>query len=187
MPGQVSTDDRPLLERLRRCQLWQIADKIGVPYPNGAPKTVMVDLLKSMGVDPTQHITFQPVYGRDESGQQTVEYYPEIADHATAGKAIDYDQVIAEKIKAKQPTKAEAEAENFARERMEALERRNSELEAKIDRLLGTLEADTPPETAQRPELPFKLTLGQKKQLLASRGVDPKGMTREEVDAALED
>lgn len=47
---QVMTeDDRPPLARLRRIELWRLADKYGVPYEDGATKDQMLTVLA--GVD----------------------------------------------------------------------------------------------------------------------------------------
>ncbi len=175
----VSSDSRPLLERLRRCQLWQLADKLGITYPAGAAATVMVDILKAQGVDPTQHMRFEPVRGKDEHGNPTVEYYPTVEQHHTADKSIDYDSVIAERIQGQD----EQHEDNFDKARMDARERRIEQLEQQLAQLVDKLGDD---DGLKPSDLPFKLTAGQKKQMLMAQGIDPKGMTRQEVDEALE-
>ena len=178
-PGQVSSDSRSPLERLRRCQLWLVADKAGIQYPNGAKKSVMVSLLEANGIDPRQHIKHAVVYGRDETGMPTQEEYPVSPDHASLRKGVDSNAVLNAKIEAK----AQAEEKKFEESRMDALERQNRELMEKLNQVL----ADKPAEPKTPEEFPFKLTLAQKKQLLKQRGIDTKGMTREDVDAAWEE
>lgn len=143
---------------------------------------MMVELLKAAGVDPTQHIKFEPVYGKDENGNQTVEYYPTVQEHATAKKSIDYDAEIAARTQGK--SEKIGQEDKFEGARMEALERANEDLQKRLDQLLDKLGGDNDVKPSK---LPFKLTVGQKKQMLKSMGIDPKGMTKEEIDAALED
>lgn len=173
-PGMVSTDSRKPLERLRRHQLQYVARKAGIPFPEGAKKSVMVPVLEANGVDPRKYLEHAPVYGRDENGMPTQEHYPVLPEHATAGKDIDYDAIIADRIKSKE----EVEKEKFEESRMDALERQNRELMEKLEQVLAG---------KQTPEFPFKLTLAQKKKVLRERGISVKGMTREEVEAAFEE
>ncbi len=177
--GPVSTDSRPPLARLRRCQLWQLADKVGLQYPAGAPSTLMVQLLGAAAVDPRQHFHYEAVHGRDENGNPTVEHYPVIKNHHTADKNLDYDTIIASNI---QGTDDQHE-DKFDQSKVEARDRRIEQLEKQLAALADKLGED---DESKPLDLPFKLTLGQKKQLLKSRGIDPRGMTRQEVDAALE-
>jgi hypothetical protein len=156
-----------------------VADKAGIQYPNGAKKSVMVALLDANGIDPRQHLEHAVVYGRDETGMPTQEQYPVSPDPASARNGVDANAVLNAKLEAK----ATKEAEKFEETRMDALERQNKEL---MEKLNLVLEAKS---TAQEKptDFPFKLTLAQKKQLLKQKGIDTKGMTREDVDAALEE
>lgn len=173
-PGQVSSDSRSPLERLRRCQLWFLADQEGIRYPEGAKKTLMVELLKACGVDPRKHIPHKVVYGKDENGIPTQEEYPVLEDHASLRNGVDQNAILQKKIEVKE----QVEKEKFDETRLDALERQNKLLMEKLEQLTAE------PKIA---DLPFKLTLAQKKKILKDRGVDTKGMSREDVEAALEE
>lgn len=100
----VSEDSRTPLERLRRKQLWDLADAHGISYPDRAPATVMVNILKGAEVDPATPLPsgeklVQEVLVQDENGKQKVELYPVEKPHATQNKDIDYDSIIEQKAK----------------------------------------------------------------------------------------
>ena len=81
LSGLVSTDSRKPIERLRRVQLYAIADERGITYPHDAPKTAMLPLLEAAGVDPAvpyngADIQWQNVPVKDELGNVHIEIYP---------------------------------------------------------------------------------------------------------------
>jgi len=96
----VSEDSRKPIERLRRCKLWKIANAYGITYPPAASKDVMIPILEGNGIDVTQPLPddskniWNRVVVENESGHHHVELYPELPEHATANKNIDYDSVI---------------------------------------------------------------------------------------------
>lgn len=186
----VSADDRSLLERLRRSQTWKVADAAGLTYPPGAPKTLMIELLKAAQVDPRKYIEFVPVHGRDENGNQTTQYYPTVPDHQTARSPVDAEGILANKIAVKDEEKPENSELGELRKRLEKSEARNEKLSEQLESLIDKLgSVETPAveiPTPVSPTVNVALTIGQKKQVLAQRGIDPKGMSQEEIDAALE-
>lgn len=145
----ISEDSRRPIERLRRAQLWKIADALGLSYPVGAPKTTMISLLEANDVDVTQPIAgiqWQVVQGTGTNGQPHQELYPVVPLHASARKGVNADMVLSQKLaeKAKEEDKFEQkrievlEKENA---RLRALEEENARLKHEIDTRLAALEA----------------------------------------------
>jgi hypothetical protein len=138
----------------------------------------MIGILSAHKVDPRKHIRYELVHGRDERGMPTQEEYPTTERHHTADKAINHNEIIAARAK----TIDDKEQEKFKETRIEALERQNAELMDKLNILIEAQSGHT-----INSELPFALTLPQKKKVLQQRGIDTKGMSREDVEAALEE
>lgn len=127
----VGEDGRKPIERLRRVQLWKIADSLGLSYPVGAPKTVMVALLEANEVDVTQPIAgiqWQTVNGKASDGRNNQELYPVAPVHASERNGVNADAVVAQRLSAKEQEDAE-----FERKRMEVLERDNERLKSLED------------------------------------------------------
>lgn len=125
----VSEDSRTPMQRLRRAQLWKVADAIGLSYPNGAPKTVMIALLEANSVDVTQPVAgiqWKMMQGRTSDGMPTQQLYPVIPVHASERKGVNAEAVMAQKM----AEKTAREEEAFKKKRLEVLERDNERLKA---------------------------------------------------------
>jgi len=101
----ISDDSRTPIEKLRRKQLWDIADAYDLPYPSAAPKTVMIPIIESAGIDvtrplPTGEKLVQEIQVEDEDGKVHTDFAPVEKPHATQNKQIDYNAVIEAKAKA---------------------------------------------------------------------------------------
>ena len=97
---QVSTDSRNDWERLRRVDLWHLADAWEIQYPPGATKTDMISILTANSVnpnDPRGAFEWDIVHSQDESGHPVVSRYPRRKAHATANKDIDYAGIMDKK------------------------------------------------------------------------------------------
>lgn len=124
----VSEDSRKPIERLRRVQLWKVADALGIQYPVGAPKTTMVALLEANSVDVTQGIAgiqWKVTHGKTADGMPNQEFYPVIPESASERKGVNADAVLAQRLSEK--TK---EQQAFEQKRIEALERDNARVKA---------------------------------------------------------
>lgn len=156
----VSTDSRPPIERMRRIQLYAVADEAGISYQQDAPKTIMVALLTGAGIDVTKSVVpFRTVHAQDEHGRSHEEMYPIIAEHKTAGNPIDYDAELAKRAK-----------------RVEVLEEENSVLK-RVEARLAKLERHAIPLESM---VPWQL-----KRLAKAAGLDGN-MNKEDMIAALE-
>lgn len=98
--GLVTEDGRRPVERLRRSQLWRVADAYKISYPKDAAAEHMVTILKANSIDVTKPLPggeslFQQVRvtGPDGKVVGTELYAPE-KPHATAGQNIDYEGVL---------------------------------------------------------------------------------------------
>lgn len=105
--GLVSSDSRTPMERLRRVQLWAIAEDRGIQYPPDAPKTVMLALLVGAGVDPKMPyqgagIKWEVINGQDEIGRAHQEIYPVQQEPDTPSQITDVVAATA-KIAEKKP------------------------------------------------------------------------------------
>lgn len=122
----VSEDSRKPIDRLRRVQLWKIADAMGLNYPPGAPKTVMVALLEANSVDVTKPIAgiqWRVTQGTSTNGMPHQEIYPVVPEHASSRKNVNSEVVLTQKLAEK--TKEE---QAFEDSRLKALEQENARL-----------------------------------------------------------
>ena len=97
---QVTTDTRDDWERLRRIDLWHLADAWNIPYPAGATKIDMISILSANQVnpnDPRGAYEWDIVHSQDEMGKPVVSRYPKRKVHATANKDIDYAGILDKK------------------------------------------------------------------------------------------
>lgn len=180
-PGQVSTDGRSLLERLRRVQLQQVAEKAGIQYPNGAKHHVLVSLLEAHNVDPREYMKFGVVYGRDESGMPTQEEYPIVDEPASVRNGVDANNALQQKLDELTPEQQEESDRKDSR--LEKLEKENADLQDKLGRVLALLEA----KEKNKEKVSKLRTLAEKKAHLRAKGIDTRGMSREDVETALEE
>ncbi len=188
----VSSDSRAPLQRLRRAQLWRIADRAGISYPNGAPAQAMVKILEAQGLTGMEaeynDITrFKAFVQQDENGGTHVEHYPVQPKHHTADKVIDYDTLIEERAKTAPPAEAADDSDEIEelRRANHELAAKNAELEAVITERLDALEkkAAEVPEDAGFPlekMLPWQLI-----HMAKDRGIDYKGLSKEDLIAAI--
>jgi hypothetical protein len=195
----VSSDSRKPLQRLRRAQLHKIADRANISYPKGAPATDMVEILSRHQISGLEQnyndIThFQPFTQQDENGSTHVEVYPVQPKHQTADKVIDYDSAIEERAKTAAPAPPEdavlvadrdpeidAELERL-REQNTELAEKNAELSSVIADRLDALEQKT-----AGIDFPLdKLLPWQLMHMAKARGIDYKGLSKEEIIELLE-
>ena len=93
----VKEDSRTLLERLRRAQLWDVADHYNIPYPPNASADVLRPILEAANVDVSKVVDLVAVDVPTEDGKSfRKEVYPMEKDHYTSNKEIDYDHYIME-------------------------------------------------------------------------------------------
>lgn len=124
----VSEDSRKPIDRLRRVQLWKIADALGLNYPVGAPKTTMVALLEANDVDVTRPIAgiqWRVTQGTSTNGVPHQEIYPLMPEHASARKNVNAEVALSQRLSEK--TKQE---KAFEDSRMKALEQENARLKS---------------------------------------------------------
>jgi len=167
----VSEDSRLPIERLRRVQLWALADRLDIPYPTQAPKTDMLKLLEAHQIDlsvPIQGkgIDWQVINAQDANGAPHTEIYPVIPEHHTNGKGIDYGAAI------------------------EANAKRNENLseDELFEETRRTAKGQQPAQPA-KPALAFpldKLLPWQLNHMCKDAGIDPIPKTKEDMLAALE-
>lgn len=161
----VSEDSRKPLERLRRVQLWRLADALGLQYPHGAPKTTMVKLLEANDVDPTQPISgiqWRVTNGRTSDGVPHQEVYPVQTPHASVRKGVNADAALSNKLAEKS-----REEQAFEQSRLDSLEKdneglkeENAKLRSLIETRLAELETEKAkeagePEVKEEPEKPL--------------------------------
>ncbi len=166
----VSQDSRPLVERLRRCKLWALADSLDIQYPVGSPKTDMLKILDANGVNlnqpvPVNGVQWHTMHGKNSEGAPCDEVYPVAQPHLTSGKDIDYEGEMARKISAKP-----AEDELFEESRVQALERELASLKQRAPQLDFPLD---------------KLLPWQLNHMCKDRDVDPAGMDKNQMIAAI--
>ena len=135
---QISTDSRNPWERMRRRELWELGTSWGVPYPSGATKDQMIQILSANGVnplDPKGAFEFDEVQGEDETGRPIINRYPRRKLHATANKDIDYAQIMESKTKTEDENKS--------------LKDEVAELKAMVEKLTTAQPTDEPRETSE--------------------------------------
>jgi len=116
LAGLVSEDSRPLLQRMRRKQLWDLAKANNIPYPDGAAKTVMIPILEGAGVNPLSAGDWEQVQNKDENGNVSVEMYPVEKPHASSFKNINYDELLSSKeVVEDENTKLKAQVEKLTK------------------------------------------------------------------------
>ena len=167
----VSQDSRLPIERLRRCKLWVLADSLDIPYPAGAAKTDMLKILDANGIDPNMPVAvagvqWHTLQGKDGDGNPCAETYPITRPHQTSGMDIDYDGEIATRVRRNTPS----EDELFETSQVEALKREVAALKKLSTGL------DFPLDNL----LPWQLN-----HMCKNKGIDPKGMDKDQMIAAL--
>lgn len=134
---QVSWDNRPVIAKRRRAELYRFLDHLGIAYPSGAPKTKMIELLEANGIDinqPHEFFQWKVIHGKDENGFPHQHYEPITEPHETArmearGQSIDYDKIIEERAEAKAEAEKSAELADAQAKMILALEERLKALE----------------------------------------------------------
>lgn len=183
LAGLVSTDSRTFLRRLRRAQLWKMADVDNLTYPPGAPAEAMYVLFENLGVTGLEqrfaHITRpQQIPQQDEQGNVRMEVYPDQPAHATANKELDYDSAIERNADVAPPEEPhETDRIRELEERNAALTQKNAELETAINDRLTVLEQQALPIS--------KMLRWQLCHIAEARGIAYKGLSKEELVDAL--
>lgn len=142
----VSADSRSPVEKLRRCQLWRIADHNGLQYPQGAPKTTMIEILKAHNIDvtrPVPGVEWTTIYPSVEAQQAAAlngesvgpQVVPIQKIHASARSGVNANAELSRRLSA-QDKKEEA----FKESRMEALEKENARLREEADGLKNIIQ-----------------------------------------------
>lgn len=147
MDIRVTQDGRSVFDRMRRVELSRLAKANGIPIPTGAPKTAIIPLLESSGVDPTSAGDWEVVQVKDENGMTRTERYPVRKVHNTATKNIDYSSIIE-----KQAAQATENTE---------LKEENDELKARLERLESLM-------VARKPE---QMSMGELKAYAKKQGL----------------
>jgi len=133
----IGEDSRQPIHRLRRFQLHRIADSMGLQYPPGATKDVMIKLFEMHDIDVTQTalVQWQIFTGKDVDGNMRQEAYPVIEPSNSARNGVNAAAVLTERMSAK-----EQEEQKFQDARLGVLERENAELKKTNEQLQGILE-----------------------------------------------
>lgn len=90
-------DSRNPLERLRRHDLYKIANANNINYPPGAPAEDVRKLIEATGIDvlnPANGVEWVEVVKEDEKKNKYTELYPAEKPHYSERNDIDYDNVI---------------------------------------------------------------------------------------------
>ena len=209
--SQLVTDDaRTPIEKLRRCRLWQEADRRGIKYPPGAPKTLMVKLLEANGVDITQplgDVKWMTVYPSAQAQQAAAMFGQAVGPqlvpveplHASARNGVNPAMELDRRVRAREDKKEEA----FEKSRLEALEREtkllaeektklaeeNERLKQIIEERLAALEQQ---KAAPTPGITRGPNASQREYWKAYRQARDmglpvqKGMTREQIETLIQ-
>ena len=208
--SQLVTDDsRTPIEKLRRCRLWQEADRLGIKYPPGAPKTTMIKLLEANGVDLTQplgNVKWMTVYPSPKAQQAAAMFGQAVGPqlvpvepvHASARNGSNPAMELDRRVRAREEKKEEA----FAKSRLEALEREtklladekaklaeeNERLKQIIEQRLSALEqkkSEPIPVTTRGPNASQREYWKAYRQARDMGLPVQKGMTREQIEALI--
>lgn len=106
----ISTDSRPLLNRVRRPQLQRILKANGIEFDITGPATMLRTLIEANGINFMNPEEWDQIPVKDENGNTSIEMYPKVKEHATAKKNIDYSGIIEKK--AKETMDAQLQKEN---------------------------------------------------------------------------
>lgn len=94
---QITTDSRNDWQKMRRTDLWRLAEAWKIAYPPGAPKDDMINILIANQVnpnDPRGAFEWEVTHTQDESGNSIVIKEPRRRVHATANSNIDYEGIM---------------------------------------------------------------------------------------------
>lgn len=168
---QVSWDNRPVIAKRRRAELYGFLNHLNIPHPVGAPKTQMLKLLEANGIDlnqPHEYFKWMLIQGKDENGMPHQHIEAVTEPHETArmqgrGETINYDKLIAEN------------AAEVA-EKDEQLEAQDVTLNMIMDKL-AQLEANSLPLSSMSPP--------QLKGIAKRRGLDTAGLKKKDELIAL--
>ncbi len=158
----VSEDNRRPIERLNRRALYDVADEFGLSYPVDCPKVALIPIMEGAGIDVTKStvINWHTFRSKDNAGRVFEETYPVRTEHHSSGKGIDYDKLLREKATEKEKSDNTIE-----------------ELTKRLDNI----------EQKQGPSFPLlKLLPWQLQHLAKDAGIEYKGLSKEELIAALE-
>lgn len=183
----VSEDSRSPMERMRRAQLWKVADALGLQYPPGAPKTTMVALLTANGVDVTQPIAgiqWRMSYGKNSDGMPTQELYPVVPEHASARNGVNATLIVDQRIAAQQ-TQVQKQDDKFQESRIKALEDENARLQEIIDKRLAALEHKEAEPQRSGPNASQREYWKAYRQAKGMNLPVQRGMTREQIETLI--
>lgn len=152
-------DPRTPIERLRRHRLWKIADAYEIPYPQGASKEVMIQLLTGHGVDVTrplpngERIPWVNVPVQTEDGRVVHQLYPE-EQEAGGSNTGDVMRVVREREEQKKQEREEAADRELERENAALKDRLNEVLDAqeRMSKQFETLLAQVNGNAEKAPE-----------------------------------
>lgn len=129
MPQAVFAEDpRRPVERLRRSQLWRVAEHHNITYPKDATKDVMISILDGAGVDVTrdESITWKTVSMKNDKDETVQQTYPE------EPKRGGLDNAALSRIMRERAEKEEAEKAK--------LKEANTGLESQLEKAIGVIE-----------------------------------------------
>jgi len=158
----VSEDSRAPIQRMRRYQLYRVADANDIRYPADAPATQMVQLIEGAGVDVTRGVDWVKVAQKTEQGGESMETYPAEQPSASALKGVT-DATRSDEMERRAKEK---EAVGLAEE----LQQENAALKALVEGKLAALELQQGP--SELDAMLDEMSVQQLKKVLANRGVD---------------
>jgi len=174
----VSDDSRNLYDRLRRAQCYRILESYGVPYPSGATKDQMIQIMMGSNIDPTkpgpkgEGVKFVPIQVVvDERGTTRTEMYPEEKAHATAQKyenGFDYHSEIEKRVQQNKEALIPLEPEET-----KAMNDRMDKLEGLVNKLADIIIAQQAPTTQELESNPGyeDLEVDELRQIAKDRGI----------------
>ena len=164
----VSVDTRNQYQRMKLHRVQRLLNAYGIEYDAHSGKDPLIKLLEAHSIDPLAPLPngeenkWAQVVVADENGNQHIESYPEVEPHHTAGKEIDYSQVI-DKV-------AEENAKNELEQENQALKDRLNDMEKKLDALMPKEDTGgytTPEISLENMKMPQLKKLAKEKGLKA--------------------
>jgi len=156
----LSTDGRTPLEKLRRTQLYTLADAYKITYPKDAPATLLRPILAASDIDPTAPLPngeelMMTVYVDQQDGTTLPVVVEKRKVHASMRMGVNSQAELANRIAVE-----EANEENVD------LKKQVEDLTKMVARLLDNPKAVTKPNPNKKP------TFFEFKKQCAEKGVD---------------
>lgn len=145
-------DDRKPIERLRRAQLWKIADAYGLTYPPGATKDTMIQLLEGNRVDVTQpmpdvpQVQWETKMVPDASGNKVPQLHPVQPERQGGATTADVHRIVQQQEEERESEEEDSEKEEL-RTQIRELEDRQARMMDRMEQMMDRF--NTPPEPDQ--------------------------------------